>query len=79
MAAVLLEKDDSPRARMATGAYELNLLRTTLTAPAWLVPRYASLARNERVPAALRSFARGQYLDGAYAQALREALAEHKR
>ncbi|MGP6159421.1 MAG: glycosyltransferase family 2 protein [Vulcanimicrobiaceae bacterium] len=79
MAAVLLEKDDSPRARMATGAYDLNLFGAMLTTPAWLVSAYASLARNERVPAPLRSFARGQYLSGAYTQTLRKALAEHKR
>ncbi|MFZ1126584.1 MAG: glycosyltransferase family A protein [Candidatus Baltobacteraceae bacterium] len=79
MAAVLLEKDDSPRARLATGAYDLNLLRAALTAPPWLVPALGSLARNERLPAPLRSFARGQYLDGAYVQALRKALAERGR
>jgi glycosyltransferase involved in cell wall biosynthesis len=75
MAAVLLKKDGSPRARLATGAYDLNLLRAALTAPAWLLPLCGSLARNERLPKTLRALARAQYLDGAYAHALREALA----
>jgi glycosyltransferase involved in cell wall biosynthesis len=79
MAAVLLEKDDSPRARLATGAYELNLLGASLTAPAWLLAAYGAAARNERLPAPLRSFARGRYLGGCYAQTLRKALAEHRQ
>lgn len=76
MAAVLLEKEGGLRARLATGAYEPNLLGAQLASPGWLLRIYASLARNERCPGSLRSLARGQYLAGAYAQALRDALAE---
>jgi glycosyltransferase involved in cell wall biosynthesis len=74
MAARLLEKDNGVRARFATGAYEPNLLRARLCAPEWLLPMYAGVAQDERIPEALRGFARGRLLDGAYANELRRAL-----
>jgi len=74
MAARLLEKDGGLRARLATGAYEPNLLRSRLFAPEWLLPMYAGMAEDERIPEALRGFARGQLLDGAYTNELRRAL-----
>ncbi len=74
MAARLLRKDATVRTRLATGAYATNLLRSGLFAPGWLLPAYRSLAENQRIPAALRAFARAGYLDGAYTTALRQAL-----
>jgi glycosyltransferase involved in cell wall biosynthesis len=74
MAARLLRKDAGLRTRLATGAYGVNFLRAALLAPAWSLPRYEALARNERLPAGLRALAQAQFLDGAYTRALRGAL-----
>ena len=74
MAARLLEKDGGVRARLATGAYEPNLLRARLLTPEWLLPMYAGMAQDERIPETLRGFARRQLLDGAYTNELRRAL-----
>jgi glycosyltransferase involved in cell wall biosynthesis len=74
MAALLLEKDRSPRLRLATGAYGLNLWRARLLAPSSAAPFYRGLAENARLHAGVRAFARAQYLDVVYTGALREAL-----
>jgi GT2 family glycosyltransferase len=74
MAAHLLRKEPSWRARLATGAYAANLLRARLTAPEWALPLYAGLAKSERTPAALRGIARAQFLDGLYTTELRRVL-----
>jgi GT2 family glycosyltransferase len=74
MAARLLEKDSGVRARLATGGYELNFLRAGLSAPAWMLPWYAGLAEDERIPRMLRGFARERLLDGTYTHALKRAL-----
>ena len=78
MAARFLHKNGSVRTKLATGAYGFNLVRSTLLAPAWSLDRFHALATNERAPAALRALARGQYLDGRYRIALREALASER-
>ncbi len=78
MAARLLHKNGSLRTKLATGAYGFNLVRSTLLAPAWSLDRFLALATNERAPAALRALARGQYLDGRYRIALREALVSER-
>ncbi len=75
MAARLLRKDGGMRTRFATGAYGLNLVRSRLLSPVWSLGTYRALATNQRVPRALRAFARGQFLDGAYTSTLRRALA----
>jgi len=75
MAARFVRKEPGLRAKLATGAYALNVWRSALLAPAWSLARYRALALDERVPAALRALARGQYLDGAYRTALLRALA----
>lgn len=75
MAARLLRKDGSLRTKLATGAYALNLVRASVLAPRWSLPAYRALATNERLPRALRAFARAQLLDGAYTATLRQALA----
>jgi glycosyltransferase involved in cell wall biosynthesis len=74
MAAHLLRKEPTWRARLATGAYAANLLRARVTAPEWLLPLYAGLAKSERAPAAFREIARAQFLDGLYTNELRRVL-----
>jgi glycosyltransferase involved in cell wall biosynthesis len=74
MAARLLEKDHGLRARLATGAYEPNLLRGRLLAPEHLLPMYAGIAQDERFPGALRGIARALLLDGAYTNELQRTL-----
>ena len=78
MAGLLLCKDASLRTKLATGAYGFNLVRSALLAPPWSLPFFRSVATNERVPAALRGFARAQLLDGSYTRALRAAIAERR-
>lgn len=75
MAVRFVRKTPSRRARLATGAYSLNLLRARLLAPAWLLPFYAGLALQEGVPPLLRTIARTQLVDGMYAQELARELA----
>ncbi|MBC5829719.1 MAG: glycosyltransferase [Candidatus Eremiobacteraeota bacterium] len=74
MAAQFVRKTPSRRARLATGAYALNLLRARVVAPAWLLPFYAGLAEQERVPELVRTIARTRLLDGMYAQELSREL-----
>ena len=69
MARRFLEKHPSRRARMATGAHALNLLRVRLL-PHWLPPMLAGIAGDERVPRWLQSLARAQFLDATYAREL---------
>jgi glycosyltransferase involved in cell wall biosynthesis len=74
MAARLLEKDNGVRARLATGAYELNFLRARMFAPEVLLPMCAGIAHDQRFSKILRGLARGRLLDGTYANELRRAL-----
>lgn len=74
MAARFVKKNPSKRARMATGAYTFNLLRSKALAPKWLLPVYAGIAADERFPAAVRSVARAQLLDGMYVRELQRGL-----
>ncbi|MDP9017772.1 MAG: glycosyltransferase family 2 protein [Candidatus Eremiobacteraeota bacterium] len=74
MAARFIKKNPSKRARMATGAYGFNMLRSKALAPAWLLPFFAGLASDERIPAAVRSIARAQLLDGMYVRELQRGL-----
>ncbi|MGH7706510.1 MAG: glycosyltransferase family 2 protein [Vulcanimicrobiaceae bacterium] len=76
MAARLLRKDSSLRARLATGGYPVNELRAQLLVPRWTWPVYAGLATSSRAPAALRNLARAQILDGVYVAELRRARAD---
>lgn len=77
MAGLLLRKDPSPRTKLATGAYGFNFVRSAALAPPWSLDWYRELATNERLPAALRGFARAQLLDGSYTRELRAAVAGH--
>ena len=69
-----VKKNPSKRARMATGAYGFNLIRSKALAPKWILPLFAGVATDERFPGALRSFARAQLLDGMYVAELERGL-----
>ena len=79
MAARLVRKAPSWRSKLATGAYGLNLVRSTLLAPPWSLAAYRRLAANAGVPGLLRAVARAQLLDGSYTATLRQALTEERR
>ncbi|HTX56809.1 MAG TPA: glycosyltransferase [Candidatus Acidoferrales bacterium] len=76
MARHFLEKTASPRARMATGAHPLNMLRARYLLPDALLAFYAGLATSHRVPAFIRTLARAQFLDGMYSRELVRVLDE---
>ncbi len=74
MAVRFLEKNASPRVKSATGAHAANLLRAKAFEP--LLPWFAGTATDETLPGAVRTFARGQLLDGMYTVELARALRE---
>lgn len=76
MARRFLTKHPSPRARLATGAHPLNLMRARYLLPDWLLALYAGLATSERAPAWLNAIVRAQFLDAIYARELVRALDE---
>ncbi len=78
MAARFLGKDRSLRTKLATGAYGLNFLRSSLLAPPSSLATYRRLATSERAPKVVRALARAQFLDGSYTATLRRALAERE-
>lgn len=76
MARNFIEKQPSPRARMATGAHGVNLLRGRYLLPDTLLAVYAGIATAENAPPGLRALARGQFLDGMYTRELVRVLDE---
>ncbi len=74
MARRFLSKHPSRRARLATGAHALNLLRARYLLPDRLLPFYAGLATSDRAPGWMRALARAQFLDALYARELVRAL-----
>lgn len=76
MAARFVRKVPSVRARMATGAHSLNLMRGRFLLPDGLLAVYAGVASDERAPAALRVIARSRFLDGMYTRELVRSLNE---
>lgn len=74
MAARFIKKNPSKRARMATGAYTFNMLRSKVLSPAWLLPVFAGVASDERFPGFVRSVAKAQLLDGMYVRELARGL-----
>ncbi|MGB8907590.1 MAG: glycosyltransferase [Candidatus Cybelea sp.] len=76
MACRFLAKHPSRRARLATGAHPLNLLRGRYLLPDWLLAIYAGMATSDRVPAWLNGIVRAQFLDAVYARELTRALDE---
>jgi GT2 family glycosyltransferase len=76
MARRFLEKHPSQRARMATGAHGVNLLRGKYLLPDPLLALYAGLATGANTPAWLRSLARAQFLDAMYTRELIKSLSK---
>ena len=76
MARHFLDKQPTQRARLATGAHPVNLLRARYLIPDALLALYAGLATSDRTPGFVRTFARGQFLDGMYARELVRVLDE---
>jgi glycosyltransferase involved in cell wall biosynthesis len=70
MAALFVAKHPSSRARLATGAHPLNLLRGRYLLPEWLLAIYAGLSSSRRLPAWATAIARTQLLDGLYTREL---------
>jgi glycosyltransferase involved in cell wall biosynthesis len=76
MARRFLEKHPSQRARMATGAHGVNLLRGKYLLPDRLLALYAGLATGVGTPGWLRALARSQFLDGMYTRELIKSLSK---
>jgi glycosyltransferase involved in cell wall biosynthesis len=74
MAGRFLAKHPSQRARLATGAHALNLLRAKYLLPDWLLALYAGLSTSTRVPAWMGAIVRAHFLDAVYARELLRAL-----
>lgn len=74
MARRFLAKHPSRRARLATGAHPLNLLRARYLLPDWLLALYAGLCASDRAPAWMSAILRAQFLDAIYARELIRAL-----
>jgi GT2 family glycosyltransferase len=74
MASRFLAKHPSPRARFATGAHPLNLLRGRYLLPDRLLAVFAGLSTSPRAPAWLSALTRAQFLDALYARELVRAL-----
>ena len=72
MAARFVRKRPTWRARLATGAYRLNLTRAKLVAP--LLPLYAGVASSTKIPRPIVAFARARLLDGLYLDRLAREL-----
>ncbi len=76
MARRFIEKQPSSRARMATGAHGMNLVRGRYLLPDSLLAVYAGIATSENAPPPIRSLARAQFLDGMYTRELIRVLDE---
>ena len=76
MASRFLAKHPSRRARLATGAHALNLLRARYLLPEPLLAACAGVATSGKAPAWIRSFARAQFLDALYSRELARTLDE---
>jgi len=74
MARRFLVKHPSARARLATGAHALNLLRARYLLPDWLLALYAGLATDARLPSWASAHARAHFLDAIYSRELLCAL-----
>ncbi|MGC1380710.1 MAG: glycosyltransferase [Candidatus Baltobacteraceae bacterium] len=70
MARRFVAKHPSPRARLATGAHPLNILRARYLLPERLIALYAGVVAGGRAPAWLEALARAQLLDGVYTREL---------
>jgi hypothetical protein len=75
MAARFVRKSPTPRAKLATGAYAVNLLRAKALAPRAAQALFAGVASSPNTPPAIARFARGRLLDSVYVDELERALA----
>ena len=74
MAKRFIDKQPTSRARMATGAHGMNVLRGRYLLPDSLLALYAGVATSDNAPAFLRALARSQFLDGMYTRELIRVL-----
>jgi len=74
MARRFVTKHPSQRARLATGAYGLNVLRGRYLLPDWLLALYAGFATSARAPKWIAGLTRAQLLDAVYTRELVRAL-----
>jgi glycosyltransferase involved in cell wall biosynthesis len=74
MAARLVRKSPTSRAKLATGAYGINLLRAKALAPRSAQALFAGVATSPNVPPVLARFARGRLLDSVYVDELEREL-----
>ncbi|MBV8117471.1 MAG: glycosyltransferase [Candidatus Eremiobacteraeota bacterium] len=74
MARHFVEKHPSKRARMATGAHGLNLVRAKYLLPDAFLAALAGIATHDRLPGWMKSLARAQLLDATYARELVRSL-----
>ncbi len=74
MAARFVKKAPTIRAKLATGAYSINLARAKTLTPKAVQPFLAGLATSKKWPDTLARVARGLLLDSVYADELSHAL-----
>jgi glycosyltransferase involved in cell wall biosynthesis len=74
MARRFVTKHPSRRARLATGAYALNLFRARYLLPDWLLGLYAGFATSARAPKWIVGLTRAQLLDAIYTRELAREL-----
>lgn len=74
MARRFLAKHPSRQARLATGAYPLNLLRARYLLPEWLLALYAGFSTSAGAPSSMSALARAAFLDAIYSRELLRAL-----
>ncbi|MBV8154167.1 MAG: glycosyltransferase [Candidatus Eremiobacteraeota bacterium] len=74
MARRFLSKHPGRRARLATGAHAVNVLRGRFLMPEALLAFYAGVATHSRAPGWIKAFARAQFLDGVYTKELIRTL-----
>lgn len=79
MAARYLAKSPTPRARMATGAHSLNILRGRYALTDGVLAVLAGLATGDGTPQPVRALARAQLLDGLYTRELVKVLDEERK
>jgi glycosyltransferase involved in cell wall biosynthesis len=74
MAARLVRKSPTSRAKLATGAYGANILRAKALAPRSAQALFAGVATSPKVPPVLARLARGRLLDSVYVDELEREL-----
>lgn len=78
MAARFVRKSPTPRAKLATGAYTVNVLRAKALAPRSAQALFAGIATSPRAPRAVANFARARLLDSVYVDELERELGRNR-